>query len=235
MPSHKRILLKLSGEVFATHKGGGIDRAPLESVASTIAAVAKTGVQLVIVVGGGNIWRYRDMKSVGIERSVSDGMGMLATIMNSVALQSALEHNKCQSRVLSAVNVPQLAEPFLRRRAIRHLEKGRVVICAGGTGNPFFTTDSAAALRASELECDILLKATDVDGIYDKDPDTNKGAKMYKELSYQQAIEKNLGIMDQAAFSLCREQGLPIRVFNFFKKGTLLDVVKGKDVGTLVR
>ena len=167
-------------------------------------------------------------------RFVSDGIGMLATIMNSVALQSALEHKNCQSRVLSAVNVPQLAEPFLRRRAIRHLEKGRVVICAGGTGNPFFTTDSAAALRASELGCDVLLKATDVDGIYDKDPDTHKGATLFKELSYQQAIEKNLGVMDQAAFSLCRDQGLPIRVFNFFKKGALLEVAKGKAVGTLV-
>ncbi len=232
--TYKRILLKLSGEVFASDHSGGIDRDTLESVAETIAGVAKTGVQLAIVVGGGNIWRYRDMKSVGIERSVSDGMGMLATIMNSVALQSALEHKKCQSRVLSAVNVPQLAEPFLRRRALRHLEKGRIVICAGGTGNPFFTTDSAAALRASELGCDILLKATDVDGIYDKDPDAHKNAKQYKELSYQQAIEKNIGVMDQAAFSLCREQKLPIRVFNFFKKGALLDVVKGKELGTLV-
>lgn len=234
MSTYKRIMLKLSGEVFSREHEGGIDRDTLEAVAETIASVAKTKVQLAIVVGGGNIWRYRDMKSVGIERSVSDGMGMLATIMNSVALQSALEHKKCHSRVLSAVNVPQLAEPFLRRRAIRHLEKGRVVICAGGTGNPFFTTDSAAALRASELGCDVLLKATDVDGIYDKDPDTHKDAKRYKELSYQQAIEKNLGVMDQAAFSLCREQKLPIRVFNFFKKGALLDVAKGKALGTLV-
>ena len=234
MSTYKRIMLKLSGEVFAREKGGGIDRATLDAVAETVASVAKTKTQLAIVVGGGNIWRYRDMKSVGIERSVSDGIGMLATIMNSVALQSALEHKNCQSRVLSAVNVPQLAEPFLRRRAIRHLEKGRVVICAGGTGNPFFTTDSAAALRASELGCDVLLKATDVDGIYDKDPDTHKGATLFKELSYQQAIEKNLGVMDQAAFSLCRDQGLPIRVFNFFKKGALLEVAKGKAVGTLV-
>ncbi len=234
MAAYKRIMLKLSGEVFSKKNGSGIDRETLDSVAQTIAGVAKTGVQLVIVVGGGNIWRYRDMKQVGIERSVSDGMGMLATIMNSVALQSALEHFGCHSRVLSAVDVPQLAEPFIRRRAMRHLEKKRVVICAGGTGNPFFTTDSAAALRASELNCDILLKATDVDGIYDKDPQKFKHATLFKELSYQDALEKRIAVMDQAAFSLCQEQNLPIRVFNFFKKGELLKAVKGKKVGTLV-
>lgn len=232
--TYKRIMVKLSGEVFANEKGSGIDRAALDSVAKTIAAVAKDGVQLVVVVGGGNIWRYRDMKESGIDRPVSDGMGMLATIMNSVALQSALEHLGCHTRVLSSVDVPQIAEPYIRRRAIRHLEKKRVVICAGGTGSPYFTTDSAAALRALELNCDILLKATDVDGIYDKDPDTHKDAKLYKELTYQEAIEKRLAVMDQSAFSLCREQSLPIRVLNFFKKGVLMDAVKGKKVGTLV-
>ncbi len=232
--TYKRIMLKLSGEVFSHEKGTGIDRATLDSVAGTIADVAKTGVQLVIVVGGGNIWRYRDMKASGIDRPVSDGMGMLATIMNSVALQSALEHHGCATRVLSSVDVPQLAEPYIRRRAIRHLEKKRVVICAGGTGSPFFTTDSAAALRALELECDILLKATDVDGIYNKDPRKHRDATLYNELSYQEAIEKHILVMDQAAFSLCREQELSIRVFNFFTKGVLLDAVKGKKVGTLV-
>ncbi len=234
MSRYKRIMLKLSGEVFARQKGGGIDRDTLDSVAQTIAEVAKAGAQLVIVVGGGNIWRYRDMKQSGIERTVSDGMGMLATIMNSVALQSALEHRGCHTRVLSAVNVPQLAEPFIRRRANSHLAKGRVVICAGGTGNPYFTTDSAAALRALELGCDMLLKATDVDGIYDQDPRKSPKAKLFKELSYQEAIERRLEVMDQAAFSLCQEQKLPIRVFNFFKKGVLLAAAKGKNVGTLV-
>lgn len=232
--TYKRIMLKLSGEVFSHEKGTGIDRETLDSVAGTIASVAKTGVQLVIVVGGGNIWRYRDMKQSGIDRPVSDGMGMLATIMNSVALQSALEHRGCSTRVLSAVDVPQLAEHYIRRRALRHLEKKRIVICAGGTGSPYFTTDSAAALRALELGCDILLKATDVDGIYDKDPGKHRGATLYSELSYQEAIEKRIAVMDQAAFSLCREQELPIRVFNFFKKGALLNAVNGKKVGTLV-
>jgi uridylate kinase len=232
--AYKRIMLKLSGDVFASETGTGIDKETLDSVAQTIAEVAKAGAQLVIVAGGGNIWRYRDMKQVGIERTVSDGMGMLATIMNSVALQSALEHRGCATRVMSAVDVPQLAEPFLRRRALAHLERGVVVICAGGTGNPYFTTDSAAALRALELGCDVLLKATDVDGIYDKDPQKYPDATMYDTLSYQDAIEKRLEVMDQAAFSLCREQKLPIRVFNFFREGTLLEAAKGKDVGTLV-
>lgn len=232
--SYKRIMLKLSGEVFSGSHGGGIDRTALDAVAKTIAGVAKNGAQLVVVVGGGNIWRYRDMKESGIDRPVSDGMGMLATIMNSVALQSALEHHGCHTRVLSSVDVPQLAEPYIRRRAVRHLEKKRVVICAGGTGSPYFTTDSAAALRALELGCDVLLKATDVDGIYDKDPQKFKNATMYKQLSYQEAIEKRLEVMDQSAFSLCREQKLPIRVFNFFKKGALMDAAKGKKIGTLV-
>lgn len=233
MATYKRIMLKLSGEVFSGNESN-IDRDTLDAVATSIAEVVASGIQLAIVVGGGNIWRYRDMKTVGIERAVSDGMGMLATIMNSVALQSALEHIGCHTRVLSAVNVPQLAEPYIRRRALRHLEKGRVVICAGGTGNPYFTTDSAAALRASELECNVLLKGTDVDGIYDKDPDMHPDATLFTTLPYQEAIAKNLGVMDQAAFSLCREQELPIRVFNFFKKGALLDAAKGEAVGTLV-
>jgi uridylate kinase len=161
-------------------------------------------------------------------------MGMLATIMNSVALQSALEIIGAETRVMSAIDVPQMAEPFIRRRALRHLEKKRVVICAGGTGNPFFTTDSAAALRASELSCDVLLKATNVDGVYDKDPRTNKGAKKFADLSYQQAIEQHLGVMDQAAFSLCQEQKLPIIVFNFMDHGSLLKAARGEKIGTVV-
>lgn len=234
--TYKRIMLKLSGEVFSDGDGThGIDHDAVAKAAKAVHAVAKTGVELVVVVGGGNIWRYRDQKGNGIERTASDAMGMLATIMNSVALQSALESEGSHTRILSAVNVPQLAEPYIRRRAIRHLEKKRVVICSGGTGNPFFTTDSAAALRALELECDIVLKATDVDGVYDKDPRKHPDAKLYGELSYQEAIEKDLNVMDQAAFSLCREQKLPIRVFNFFAKDALLKAAAGEPVGTLVR
>lgn len=234
--AYKRIMLKLSGEALSKPgKGQGINQEVLLAVAVRIAEVAKKGIQVVVVVGGGNIWRYRDTKGSGIERTVSDAMGMLATIMNSVALQAALETQGMETRVLSAIDVPQLAEVFIRRRAIRHLEKGRIVICAGGTGNPYFTTDSAAALRALELNCDALLKATNVDGIYDRDPNQHKNAKLYKTLSYQEALEKHLNVMDQSAFSLCAEQKLPIRVFNFGSKGDLLKAAMGGDVGTIVQ
>lgn len=231
--TYKRIMLKLSGEVFAGN-AYGIDSPSLKDVASQIAEVAETGAQLVVVVGGGNIWRYRDTTESGIERSVSDAMGMLATIMNGVALQSALEIQGINTRVLSAIDVPQLAEPFLRRRALRHLEKNRVIICAGGTGNPYFTTDSAAALRALELGCDVLLKATNVDGIYDTDPRKNSDAKKYDDLTYQTALEKHLNVMDQAAFSLCQDKNLPIVVFNFLENGSLLRAARGEKIGTLV-
>ncbi|TSC60014.1 MAG: uridylate kinase [Candidatus Peregrinibacteria bacterium Greene0416_62] len=235
-PAYKRIMLKLSGEALSKPgKGQGINQEVLLDVAKRITEVAKKGIQVVVVVGGGNIWRYRDTKGSGIERTVSDAMGMLATIMNSVALQAALETHGMETRVLSAIDVPQLAEVFIRRRAIRHLEKGRIVICAGGTGNPYFTTDSAAALRALELNCDVLLKATNVDGIYDRDPNTDKKAKLYKTLSYQDALEKHLNVMDQSAFSLCAEQKLPIRVFNFGSKGDLLKAAMGGEVGTIVQ
>lgn len=231
--AYKRIMLKLSGEVFAGENDYGIDRPTLNDIAGQIAEVASF-VQVVVVVGGGNIWRYRDTKESGIERTASDAMGMLATVMNSVALQSALEALGSETRVLSAIDIPQLAEPFIKRRAQRHLEKGRIVLCGGGTGNPYFTTDSAAALRALELQCDVLLKATNVDGVYDKDPRTNPDAKKYKELHYQEALEKHLQVMDQAAFSLCQEQNLPIVVFNFFGKGNVLKAAKGENIGTLV-
>jgi uridylate kinase len=228
-------MLKLSGEAFSKPgKGQGINQEILLDVAKRITEVAKKGIQVVVVVGGGNIWRYRDTKGSGIERTVSDAMGMLATIMNSVALQAALETQSMETRVLSAIDVPQLAEVYIRRRAIRHLEKGRIVICAGGTGNPYFTTDSAAALRALELNCDVLLKATNVDGIYDRDPNVDKKAKLYKTLTYQEALEKHLNVMDQSAFSLCAEQKLPIRVFNFGSRGDLLKAAMGGVVGTLV-
>jgi uridylate kinase len=227
---YRRIMLKLSGEALSKEgKGQGINEAVLHVVAKRIAELSHEGLQIAVVVGGGNIWRYRDTTGSGIERTASDAMGMLATIMNSVALQAALESQGLTTRVLSSIDVPQLAEAFIRRR-----EKGRIVICAGGTGNPYFTTDSAAALRALELNCDVLLKATNVDGIYDSDPHKNKKAKLYTTISYQEAIEKHLNVMDQAAFSLCAEQKLPIRVFNFNSKTALLKAALGGDVGTLV-
>ncbi len=233
MPTYKRVLLKISGEALAD--GFGFDYTKLHDIASQIVSVWKKDIQIVVVIGAGNIWRYRDTTESGIERTASDGMGMLATIMNAVALQSAIEKLGAVTRVCSAINVPQLAEPYLRRRAERHLEKKRIVICAGGTGNPYFTTDSAAALRALELECNALLKASNVDGIYDKDPNKFKDAKKYTTLSFQEAIEKNLKVLDQSAFSLCREQNLPIVVFNFGDKGALLDAALGKNIGTLVK
>src|SRR3989339_2080638 len=232
--SYKRIMLKLSGEALSKEGEQGIDHESVMDLAKEIQSVAKKGIQIAIVVGGGNIWRWRDTTESGIERTASDAIGMLATIMNSVALQSALEFLSLDTRVCSAINVPQLAEPFIRRRALRHLEKGRIVICSGGTGNPYFTTDSAAALRALELGCEVLLKATNVDGVYDKDPGKFKNAKKYASLSYQEAIGKHLDIMDQAAFSLCQDQHLPIRVFNFQNRDNLLKAATGKDIGTLV-
>ncbi len=231
---YKRIMLKISGEALASDRGFGIEHKTLQKIAKRIAEVARKDIEIAIVIGGGNIWRYRDTKESGIERTSSDGMGMLATVMNAVALQSALETHGCYTRVLSAVDIPQLAEPYIRRRAVRHLEKGRIVICAGGTGNPYFTTDSAAALRALELGCDILLKATNVAGVYDKDPKKSRNAKLYGELTYQQAIEQHLNVMDQAAFSLCADAALPIRVFDFDKEGNLLKAATGEKIGTLV-
>lgn len=247
MAAYKRIMLKLSGEALSGGEEFGLDDAALQKIAKEIIAVTKEpssaplrgatdgkGIEVAVTIGGGNIWRHRDTTDSGIERTASDAMGMLATIMNAVALQAALEAQKVHSRVCSAIDVPQLAEPYLRRRAVRHLEKGRIVICAGGTGNPYFTTDSAAALRALELNCDVILKATNVDGIYDQDPKITKDAKKYEELSLQEAIEKNLQVMDQAALSLCRDQQMPIVVFNFGESGNLLKVVRGEKMGTRV-
>lgn len=230
---YKRVLLKISGEALA--QGFGFDYDKLHDIAGQIVSVKNKGIEVVVVVGAGNIWRYRDTTESGIERTASDAMGMLATIMNAVALQSAIEKLGAYTRVCSAINVPQLAEPYLRRRCERHLEKGRIVLCAGGTGNPFFTTDSAAALRALELRCDVILKASTVDGVYDKDPKKFKDAKKYSVLTFQEAIEKNLKVLDQSAFSLCREQNLPVVVFNFETKGALLDAAMGKNIGTIVK
>lgn len=232
--SNKRVMIKLSGELFAPEEGFGLHHKRLDEVAQSIKQVVDAGFEVAIVVGGGNIWRFRDTQDSGIERTASDGIGMLATIMNGVGLQSALENAGQYTRVCSAVDVPQLAEPYIKRKAVRHLEKGRVVICAGGTGNPYFTTDSAAALRALELQCDVLLKGTNVDGVYDKDPNKHDDAKKYDELTYQDALEQHLNVMDQAAFSLCSDQKLPIRVFKFEPGDSLLKAAKGEKIGTLV-
>lgn len=227
-------MLKLSGEVLLGSRDSGIDHKILDELCSEILDVQKLGLQIVIVIGGGNIWRYRDFKETGIERVTSDNIGMLATIMNAVAMQSAFEHLGADCRVASAIDIPQIAEPYLRRKVIRSLEKGRIVICAGGTGSPFFTTDSAAALRALETNCNVLLKATKVDGVYDKDPEKFKNAKKIDKLSYHQVMEMDLGFMDQAAVSLCKECNLPIIVFNLAKRGNIKRAVLGEKLGTII-
>lgn len=232
---YKRVLLKISGEALLGKEEFGIDYEMLAHIADEVIAVRNAGHEVAVVIGAGNIWRFRDNQNSGIERTASDTMGMMGTIMNSVALQSALDRKGASSRVCSSINVPQVAEPYIRRKALRHLEKGRIVICAGGTGNPYFTTDTAAALRGLELECNVIIKATNVDGVYDSDPRKNPDAKMYTTLNFQEVIEKNLKVMDQAAFSLCREKNLPILVINFFEKGNLLRAVSKHDVGTLIK
>lgn len=231
---YKRVMLKISGEVIGDAHGQGIDTQALIKIAKQLVDLNKHKIQVVVVNGGGNIWRYRDTKNSGIERTTSDYMGMMATIMNGVALQSAIEKNGVHSRVATALDLPQIAEPYIRRRVIRHLEKNRIVICAGGTGNPYFTTDTAAALRAVELECDVILKATKVDGVYTADPQKDKKAKRFKKISYNEAIKRNLQVMDQTAFSLCRESKMKILVFNMHKKDAILNAALGKDIGTLV-
>jgi uridylate kinase len=231
---YKRILLKLSGESFLGNKNFGIDLKELHHIAKQVVAITKLGIQVAIVIGAGNIWRYRDSKDSHIERATSDAMGMLGTVMNSVAFQSAIESYDTVCRVCSSINVPQIAEPYLRRKAIRHLEKGRVVICAGGTGSPYFTTDSAAALRGLELNCDILLKATRVDGVYSDDPEKNPQAKRFDKLTFHEVLEKDLYVMDQAAISLCKEGPLPIMVFDMTQEGNILKAAKGEMIGTVV-
>lgn len=230
----KRILLKLSGEALVQEGKRGVDPKALKEIAQEIKAAVKTKCQLAIVIGGGNIWRgVRDGGGV-IDRVNSDSMGMMATIINALALQSALEDAGIPTRVLTSINVYQLAEPFIRRKAVRHLEKGRVVIFAGGTGNPFFTTDSAAALRASEIKADLVLKATQVDGVYDSDPRKNPKAKLIKQISYEDAIKKGLQFMDTAALALCLENKFPLCVFNLHKKGNIKLAVSGKKIGTTI-
>lgn len=231
---YKRILLKLSGEALAGERGFGIEPAVLNRLAQEVSEVYNESVQIGIVLGGGNIFRGVSASVAGMDRVSADYMGMLATVINSLALQDALERANVMTRVMSAIAMPQICEPFITRRATRHLEKGRVVIFACGTGNPYFTTDTAAALRAKEIGAEIILKATKVDGVYDKDPKTSNDAKMYDKVSFIDVLKLKLQVMDATAISLCMSEGIPIRVFNLTVHGNIPQVVRGKDVGTLV-
>ncbi len=231
---YRRILLKLSGEIMAGGDAYGISPDRLAGIAEEIREVQATGVELGIVVGGGNIFRGLSAAAAGMDRVVGDQMGMLATVINSLALQDALEQRNVKTRVLSAIDMQRIAEPFIRRRAIRHLEKGRVVIVAAGTGNPFFTTDTAAVLRAIEMNAEVVIKATKVDGIYTADPMKVPDAVRYEKISYRDVLSQELKVMDASAFQLCRENHLPIIVFNFNIRGNLKNLIQGAPVGTLV-
>lgn len=234
MSKFRRVLLKLSGEALMGKKGYGIDPDIISGIAPEIKWIIEQGVELAIVVGGGNIFRGLAGSTTGMDRSTADYMGMLATVMNSLALQDALEKLDVKTRVLSAIEMQEIAEPFIKRRAVRHLEKGRVVIFAAGTGNPFFTTDTAAALRAAEIGADVLLKATKVDGVYDSDPMKNPDAVRYEALTYKQVLDQELKVMDATAFSLCKETKIPIIVFNLATPGNIERVVQGENIGTIV-
>ncbi len=235
-PRYRRILLKLSGEALLGDQPYGVDAAVLRGIAEEIRAVRNSGVSIGVVVGGGNIFRGFSASSSGqIDRVTGDHMGMLATVINALALQDALESAGLQTRVLSALDVNQVAEPFIRRRALRHLERGRVVVLAAGTGNPYFTTDTAAALRAMELDAEVLLKATKVDGVYDKDPAVHDDAVRHDEISFQNVLERRLRVMDATAVSLCMENGLPIIVFDLKKKGSILAITRGERIGSIVK
>src|SRR5215469_14972451 len=233
-PKYSRILLKLSGEALGGESGVGISSEAVQNMAEQISEVRELGVQVVVVVGGGNIFRGLSGSKRGVERATGDYMGMLATIINSLALQDALEKLGAPTRVQSAIAMSQVAEPFIRRRAVRHLEKNRIVIFGGGTGNPYFSTDTAAALRANEIGAEVILKATKVDGIYDSDPKKNPGAKRFEQISYIDALQKQLKVMDSTAFSLCMDNKMPIIVFDLFRPHNLKRVVMGEKVGTLV-
>ena len=232
--AYHRILLKLSGEALLGQEDYGIDPVIIHRIAVEIGDVTRLGIEVAVVIGGGNIFRGAGLAKSGIDRVTGDHMGMLATVMNSLAMQDALERIGVDARVMSAISVHDVCEDYIRRRAIRHLEKGRVVICAGGTGNPFFTTDTAAALRAIEIDADMLLKATKVDGVYSADPVKDADAVLYDKLGYDRVIESKLGVMDANAIVLCRDQSMPIRVFNVFDEGNLVRIIKGEAIGTLV-
>lgn len=233
---YQRVLLKLSGEALGGREGGhGIDPAAVRTIAQQIVGVHRAGVQVAVVVGGGNILRGADFSQLGAQRASADTMGMLATVINALALCDALESQGLPTRVMTAIEIRQVAEPFLRRVTLAHLEKGRVVILAAGTGNPFFTTDTAAALRAAELSCDVLLKATKVDGVYTADPKRDRTARRYDELTYMDVIKGDLRIMDGTAITMCMENRLPVVVFNLLEEGNLERVVRGERLGTRIR
>ena len=233
-PAFRRILLKLSGEVLAGEQGFGIDPKKATELAKEVKSIYDMGVSIGLIIGAGNIFRGLQAASKGMDRVTGDYLGMLATIMNAISLQDALEKVGVETRTLSAITVSKIAEPYIRRRALRHLEKGRVVIIAGGTGNPYFTTDTAAALRATELHAEVVIKGTKVDGVYDKDPVVNSDAKRYKNISFNEVLSKNLRVMDLTAITLCKENALPIRVFNINNKGDLKRLLNGEDIGTTV-
>lgn len=233
-PAYKRILLKLSGEALQGDKGYGIAPAMIESIAEELRGIHELGVQTAIVIGGGNIFRGVAASAQGMDRASADYMGMLATVINALALQDALETAGVPTRVQTAIEMSQLAEMYIRRRAVRHLEKGRMVIFAAGTGNPYFTTDTAASLRAMEIHADIILKATKVDGVYDKDPMKHRDAVKFQQLSYLEVLQRDLKVMDSTAISLCRDNNLPIMVFNLTEKGNIERAVCGEPIGTVV-
>lgn len=231
---YKRILLKLSGEAISGQTGFGINPDEIATIAERIREVADLGVEVVVVIGGGNLWRGRVGLERGMDRATADYMGMLATVMNGLALQDSLEHMDVVTRVQTAIDMRAVAEPFIRRRAIRHLEKGRVVILAAGTGNPYFTTDTAGALRAMELNCDVLIKATKVDGVYDSDPNKNPAARRYSHLSFLDALNQRLQALDSTAISLCMEHDMPVLVLNLWAEDSLRRAIAGEQVGTLI-
>lgn len=233
-PIYRRIVLKLSGESFQGSQGFGIDAETVHSIAREVKEVSDLGIQMAIIVGGGNIFRGTRQKSLSIDRATGDYMGMLATVINGLALQDALEKQGVVTRLLSAIDMAQVAEPFIRRRAMRHLEKGRVVIFAAGTGNPYFSTDTAAALRAMEIKAHVIMKATRVDGIYDADPEKVPGAKMFDRITYLDVIQKGLAVMDSTAISLCMDNRMPIIIFNMNTPGNIRRVAMGEKVGSTV-
>jgi len=234
-PKYRKVLLKLSGEALQGEQGYGISAEVLDTISNEIADVSRLSIEIAIVIGGGNIFRGVAGASKGIDRSTGDYMGMLATVMNALALQDSLEKKGINTRVQTALNIEQVAEPYIRRRAVRHLEKGRVVLFAAGTGNPFFTTDTAATLRALEIGADLILKATKVDGVYDKDPLKHKDAVKFKKLTYMDVLKNELKIMDATAISLSMQGNIPIIVFNLFESGNIKKVIMGSEIGTIVR
>lgn len=233
-PVYKRILLKLSGEALMGDQDYGIDPKVIARMAREVTELSRFGVEVAIVIGGGNIFRGAGLAEAGMDRVTADHMGMLATVMNGLAMQDALERHGKFCRVMSALKINQVCEDYIRRRAVRHLEKGRIVVFAAGTGNPFFTTDTAASLRAIEINADIMIKATKVDGVYDADPFKNPDAVRYERLTYEEALTQRLGVMDATALVMCRDNNIPLRVINIFKEGDLMRLVTGEPIGTLV-